>query len=262
MKKFLFISGAFLLILFVAGSCLADQTFIDWRGGFYFHYPDGWHEVEYRQVNTFLGLQNVSRDEFDYDVALAPESKKPFWETAYVFVSSFESAKLSQAEIDSALKSISSEYGASCAYGSWSTGEYKLEIAKPVYDKSIRAVAVRDIFRIQGTEKMFLQMRVYHDKGIAVFSCYAPDSVYKDVEIDFIKMATSLSTKDLHEVAPKESTQIVDLSQREVQKTEHPQAADDKADTSTQHYSWLIILLGLVVVLVAGFLIIKMKNSN
>ena len=262
MKKFTLITGAFLLVLMVTGACLADQTFIDWRGGFYFHYPDDWHEIEYRQVNTFLGLQNVSRDEFDYDVALAPNDTLPFWETPYVFVSSFESGKLTKAEIDSALKSISSEYGADCVNGNWSTGDYKLELAKPVYDKSIPAVAVRDVFRIQGAEKMFLQMRVFHDKGIAVFSCYAPDSVYKDVEKDFIKMATSISTEDLHEVAPKESTQFVDLSQREVQKAEHPTDSDKTAESSTHEYSWLIILLGVVVLVAAIVLIVKMKNGN
>ncbi len=262
MKKFTLITGAFLLVLTAAGACLADQTFIDWRGGFYFQYPDNWHEIEYRQVNTFLGLQNVSRDEFDYDVALAPNSKLPFWETPYVFVSSFQSGKLSKAEIDSALNSISSEYGADCINGNWVTGDYNLEIAKPVYDKSIPAVAVRDIFRTQDAEKMFLQMRVFHNKGIAVFSCYAPDSVYKDVEKVFIKMAATLSTEDLHEVAPKESTQFVDLSQREVQKAKHPTDSDKTAGSSTHEYSWLIIISGVVVLVAAIILIAKMKNSN
>lgn len=251
-----------LAALVLAQSSSAVQTFIDWRGGFYFQYPDNWYEIEYRQVNIFLGSQNVSRDEFDYDVALAAQGPGPFWETVYVFVSSFKMGKLNEAEIDSALKDISSQYGTDCRSGTWSTGEYPLELGIPVYDKSIRTVAVRDMFRGEGTAKMLLQMRVFHDEGAAVFSCYAPDSVYRDVEKDFFKLATSLTTGDLHEIAPKESTQVVDLSQREVQKSAAGNAETGTETSSKPRSGWLIIILGLVVLAAVCYFILNKKKNR
>lgn len=259
MKKVTLFFTIFMAIL-IAGTCLADQTFVDWRGSFHFRYPDDWYEVEYRQVNIFLGMQGVSMDEFDYDVALAAKDRVPFWETVYVFVSSYTVGKLTEAEIDSALKDISSEYGTTCRHGKWSTGDYGLDLTTPVYDKSIRAVAVRDIFRGEPVNKMLLQMRVFHDRGIAVFNCYAPDSIYHDVEKEFFKLATSLSTENLHSVAPKESTQIVDLSQRDIQK---PLNSEAKTETASKPASgWLIIVLGLVILAAACYIILNKKKDK
>lgn len=262
MNRIALISMMVLAAFFISGSCPAEQTFIDWRGGFYFQYPDDWYEVEYRQVNIFLGMQNVTRDEFDYDVALAAKGPGPFWETAYVFVTSYNVGKLTEAEIDSDLKRTSSEYGTDYRPGKWSTGEYGLDLKTPVYDKSVRAMAVRDIFRGEGTGKMLLQMRVFHDRGIAVFSCYAPDSVYHDVEKDFFKLATSLSTENLHDAAPKESTQIVDLSQRDLQKPQATDVGSEANSTSKSRSGWLIIVLGLVALAAACFLILNRKKNK
>ncbi len=260
MKKIILLVSL-LAAMFATGIGQVGQTFVDWRGSFHFQYPDDWYEVDYRQVNIFLGMQGVSMDEFDYDVALAAKDRMPFWETVYVFVSSYTIGKLTDAEIDSALKDISSEYGTTCRHGKWSAGEYGLDLTTPVYDKSIRAVAVRDIFRGEPVNKMLLQMRVFHDRGIAVFNCYAPDSIYHDVEKEFFKLATSLSTENLHNVAPKESTQIVDLSQRDIQKPLDSEPA--KTETASKPASgWLIIVLGLVILAAACYIILNKKKNK
>lgn len=258
-----------IIVFLVASTAPAKQTFVDWRGGFYFDYPDDWYEIEYRQVNIFLGMQNVSRDEFDYDVALALKDTKPFWEVPYVFVSSFDTGKLTPADIDSAKKKISSEYGNTCKVGRWSTGETALDLGFPVYDKTLNAIAVRDVFKSPEFSKMFLQMRVFHENGIAVFSCYAPNSIYNEVEEDFFKMALSLKTDDLHKAAGDDSAQIVNINDRDYQtlpdseKISTPMAEQpDKKEPEPRNPAWIIIIIGIIVLAAACYIFLSKKSSK
>jgi hypothetical protein len=252
----------FLILILLMPAVLFGKAFVNWRAGYHITYPDDWHHVPYRTVNIFLASQDVSKAEFDYDAVLAMESDKPFFEVPYIFISTEPVGPLSNSQIDSVLKSISKEYGSEYFEGSLKN-DIKFSLSRPVYDKSLRAFAVKSRMTSEFTDKILLEMRRFYDGGIAIFLCYSPKEMYLDARPALITMLNSFSTENLEKAVPKDSLKIVDLSERELSTyddSDIPEAGRSKGlSDKTRRIIFIILLVAFILVLI-GFVIKKRRK--
>jgi len=260
MKYFGILILAFLLVTPVL---MADEPFINWRAGYYVMHPDDWYHVPYGTVNIFLSSQDITSNEFDYDAVLAMEDRKPFFEVPYIFLSHSPIGKLNQAQIDSVLNSIATEYGRK-AVTSTLKQDRNFNLQQPVYDDELKAVAVKTRVTSEYTDKVFLEITRFYEKGMVYFLCYAPKDMYKDARPIFISIMNSFSTKNIDKAAPQDSLKIVDLSDRtlsEYDESEFPEPKDDDSGGNWQRYIFIFLLLIIVFSLVKLFVFKKKKQD-
>jgi hypothetical protein len=249
--------------LLVVPSALTGNTFVDWRGGFYVSYPEDWFHVPYSTVDIFLQTQGVDPSQFDFDAVLAKKTDRPFFQEPYVFITLNADWQLSGREIDSVLKSISAQYGKDYVEGSLKTADLVFTFNRPVYDRSLNAVAVVRPITTDVANKISMEIRKFYEKGVAVFLCYAPSEMYEANKPIFISMLNSFSTKDLDKVAPKESLKVVDLSQRQSSAAGQAESESGGDGTNTSGGNkTMIILLIVLVVLGAGILSIWVNKKK
>ncbi|UCD95099.1 MAG: hypothetical protein JSU69_03345, partial [Candidatus Zixiibacteriota bacterium] len=166
-----------ILLLFLSATAMA-AVFVNWRAGYHVTYPEDWYHVPYRTVNFFLTSQDIYPTDFDYDAVLAKESDDAFYKVPYIFLTFLPTGELKPAQIDSVVQALSEEYGRSYKEGSLTSGDRPFALDMPIYDRSFRAVAVKARITSETTDKYFLEMRKFYEKGIAVFLCYAPKARY------------------------------------------------------------------------------------
>ncbi|MCX6828895.1 MAG: hypothetical protein NT002_06380 [candidate division Zixibacteria bacterium] len=244
-----------LAAVMVVPSALPGNTFVDWRGGFYVSYPDDWFHVPYSTVDIFLQTQGIDPNRFDFDAVLAKKTDQPFFLEPYVFITLTADWQLDGREIDSALKSISAQYGKDYVEGSLKTADVVFTFDRPVYDRSLNAVAVVKPITTDVANKISMEIRKFYEKGCAVFLCYAPSEMYESAKPIFISMLNSFSTRDLDKVAPKESLKVVDLSQRKASSAGQIESESDGDDADgSGGNKTIIISLIVLVVLGAGIL--------
>lgn len=251
-----------LISLLIAPIALEAAVFINWRAGYHIEYPDEWYHVSYQTVNIFLASQNVNRSEFVYDAVIAKQSDAPFFKVPYIFLIFQPVGQLDDAQIDSVLQSISEEYSTEYVERSLKTGKTKFMLSRPVYDASLKAVATRSRVTSEFTDKMLLEIKKFYEKGIAIFLCFAPKEMYNDAEPIFISILNSFSTKDLEEVAPKDSAKIVDLSERELStydESDFPEPGEEKGMSDRTKQTIFLFVLAIIAFGLVRLFIIRKK---
>ncbi|UCD95503.1 MAG: hypothetical protein JSU69_05490 [Candidatus Zixiibacteriota bacterium] len=253
-----------LLIIMSAPLLSAEETLVNWNAGYYVTYPDDWYHVPYRDVNIFLTSQRVSRLEFDYDAVLARKSDKPFHEEPYIFLSSILTDELNRGQIDSVLDFVSNEYGHDYIEASVTPGDRKLELDRPIYDRSLNVLAIKDRVTSEFTDKMLLEIRKFYENGMAIFLCYSSKDDYNEVQPIFIDIIASFSTKDLDKAAPKDSFEIVDLSERESGSYEEndfpgPRQSGKGMSSTTKRIIFIFLLVVITVGVIRVFVFKKRK---
>jgi len=245
-------------------SILSADVFVDWRAGYHVTYPDDWYHVPYSDVSIFLIEQNITPAEFDYDAVLARKTEGEFHSGPYIFLTFQPVGQLKDKQIDSVLKFISNEYGLSHNEEPITAPGMVFGLSRPVYDKSLNAVAVKTRVTSEFTDKYVLEMWKFYEKGIALFLCYASKEMYNDAQPIFINIFKSFSTKDLDKVAPRDSAKIVDASER----TMPSSYGDDSSipggekglSESTRRALFVVLLLVIMAVLLRVFIFKKKKT--
>lgn len=253
-----------LLAVLLWPSILAGEVFIDWKAGYYIEYPDDWYQVAYTTVDFFLASQNIDRRQFEYDAVLAQKSEKPFFEMPYAFLSYQPVGQLNSSQIDSVLRTISSEYGRKYVEGSLKSGVPKFNLSQPVYDKSLGAVVVKSRVTSEYTDKVLLEMWKFYEKGIAIFFCYAPKEMYNDARPIFLSILNSFSTRDVEKVASEDSVRVVDLSERELAPYDDSDFPEPGKKTGMSARAKRLIFILLLAVIAFGFVsvvVIKRKKK-
>jgi hypothetical protein len=244
----------FIAFIFIA-PCYAN-LFVDWRGGFYVNYPNDWFHVNYQTVSKFLLTQGVNSDQFDYDAVLAQKSEGLFFNNPYIFIVSHPMEQMNQKIIDSVIKSISEEHESAVMTASLNSNA-TLERNKPIYDKALNAIAIETKIVTPVADKVSLDIRKFHDKGMAQFLCYSPRDMYEQARPIFLSIVNSFSTKDIDKMAPPESLKVVDLADRKDASNIESDIkidADGKADFNSEIASssdekkyYILILAGLII---------------
>ena len=252
-----------LIIFMVTPALMADEPFVNWRAGYYVMHPDNWYHVPYRTVNIFLTSQEVRVDEFDYDAVLAMEADKPFFEVPYIFLSHAPTGKPTQAQIDSVLTKISRDYGRKVVHSTLRQ-DRNFNLNQPIYDEEIQAVAVKSRVTSEHADKMLLDITRFHDSGVVFMICYSPKEMYKEARPVFLDIMNSFSTDDLEKVAPRDSFQVVDLSERELEEydeSQFPDPEDKPAGINVQRYIFGFLLLIIIFGLLRLFVFKKKKQD-
>nr|MBN2277159.1 hypothetical protein [candidate division Zixibacteria bacterium] len=250
-----------LICLILMPSFLTAEVFIDWKAGYYVEYPDSWYHVSYRTVNIFLQTQEINPDEFDYDAVLAMKSDKPFFEMPYIFLSFDPAGQLSDRQIDSVVNQLSKEYGRDYIEGSLTGTDRNFNLGQPVYDRKLRAIAVKGRVSSEYIDKILLEIRRFYDKGVAIFLCYAPKEMYEDVRPDFLSIFNSFSTRDLDKVAPKEEVKIVDVSQRELDDYDEEDFPEPGTKDLSSSGIILVLIIVLAIILLAAIIFFIFKRK-
>jgi hypothetical protein len=252
----------FFLALLLAALPAWTKVFVNWRAGYYITYPDDWYHVPYSTVNIFLTSQNVSQLEFDYDAVLAQQSDKPFFDVPYLFLTFLPVGELDNRQMDSAVEAFSREYGRDYTEGSLAQ-DRGFNLRRPVYDRSLKAVAVKSRITSETTDKILLEMRKFYEKGIAIFLFYAPKDLYNAARPKFITIFNSFSTSDLEAAAPRDSIKIVDPSQRDLNQyneSEFPEPGQKQEEgENPKKIVYVIILVALVAAVITYFIITRRK---
>lgn len=260
MKKLILPALIFLLIIPVLS---ADESFVNWRAGYYVMHPDDWYHVSYRTVNIFLTSQEITSEEFDYDAVLAQKGDKPFFDMPYIFLSHVPVGKFSEAQIDSAVNSIARGYGRKVV-SSTLKEDRVFNLNQPIYDSDLKTIAVKSRVTSEYTDKILLEITRFYENGIAYFLCYSPRDDYNDARPIFISIMNSFSTKDIDKLAPPDSLKVVDLSERELagyDESEFPEPDSKSTGSNWQRYIFIFLLLIIVFSLVKLLVFRKKKQD-
>ncbi len=253
----------FMIVCFMITASLSAEVFVNWKAGYFIEYPEDWYRVPYGTVNYFLSTQNVSILEFEYEAVISQKTEKPFFFEPYMFLSQQSTEQLSDSQIDSVLENISNTYNSRYMKASIWPGEKKFGLNKPIYDESLKMLLIKSRVTSENIDKILLEIWKFYEKGVAVFLCFSPKEKYNEAKPVFLKIVSSFSTQNLEKAAPKEDFKIVDLSTREAtkyDKNDFPKPGSETIESSGSGKTWLCVILGVIVLLIVGYIIGKLKS--
>lgn len=261
MKNILILRACLVVVLALFAVSVMAGVFVDWRGGFHVAYPDDWRVVPYSEVSSFLEEQGLDVISIDYDVVLADKEAQPFQSGAYVFVALHETGALSARQIDSVLKSVAEVQFLSISEETLD-GSTSLTKDKLIFDRNRQAAASYSNIKTATTDKGYLEIRKFYDKGVALFLCYAPQERFSEVKAVFMNLLETFSTRNLKEMAPKEDLKIVDPATRvrlasPTTETEPPAAGQGEGKDSGNKSIYIVIL---AIIIAGTVLVIRLKK--
>jgi hypothetical protein len=246
------------LFILIVSHPVNGKVFVDWKAEYYINYPDEWHQISYKLVDSYLIARGISIEDYDYSAVLAQEPGPEFYESPSVFVSFISVGNLNNAQIDSVLTSIGDEYGNNVRKTSLMNDGLNLLYEQPIYDRDKKAVVTKsELFTAEGVRAL-LDMRKFFKNGIAIFLCYDYKMNIDKSVPTFLSILNSFSTENLHEIAPADSFKVVDLSDREIARDtviEVP-VQDQQSEINS---TYIIIAAIIILAVVIGMLAIKRK---
>ncbi len=261
LKKIIMLS---LLGLIICPFIVTAKTYINWNAGYYVTYPDDWYQVAYGTVDFFLNSQNVDPRTYTYDVVLAQSGDAAFFNVPYVFLHFQPVGELSDKEIDSVLNKLSKEYGNPRAAGSLKDTKRHFGMTRPVYDKSMKAVAIKSRITSEVTDKYLLEIRKFFKNGVVILLGYAPKESFNEARQIYLSILHSFSDENLEAVAPKDSFKVVDISDRKAptyDEEDFPEPDSEEGMSDQTQRTIYIVILAVIVVGVLGVVYIKRKRS-
>ncbi len=214
MKQHL-LSGMLILTALISGNAAAS-TYVSFKGKFYIEYPDDWLQVPYLTADVFLKKSGSDPSSLNYDAVFAPKSSSPFFANDYLMLTVDTLEWLYDFQIDSVVDEMSKTFGKEVQYfPSWDKPA-NLQSNTPVYDKKNKIITViNDIVAGGKVVKKNLMVKKFHDKGIANFYFYAPDSTFEKSKTIFQGIVNSFSTENVSQAIPKEAGKVSDPADRD-----------------------------------------------
>jgi hypothetical protein len=262
-KKILLIC---LLGLLISPAIISANTYINWSSEYYVNYPDNWYQVSYGTADFFLTNQNVDPTTYNYDVVLAQSGDPAFFNMPYAFLHSQLVGELSNKEIDSVLNSLSKDYGNEWSSGSLKDVNRNLGMERPIYDRSMKAVAIKSRITSDVTDKYLIEIRKFFKNGVFILLGYSPIDSLAEAQKVYLQMLNSFSDQNLDAVAPKDSFKVVDVSKREAAKyneEEFPQPGAEKGiSDNTKRIIYIVVLVIIVGAVIAAIFMKKKKSQD
>jgi hypothetical protein len=197
------------LILGIFVTLAVAKTFVSFKGGFYFDYPEDWDQVPYLTADLFLSRSAQDQAALNYEAVFAPKSSSPFFATDYLILAVDTVEWLYDYQIDSVVEEMEKTFGEDMKYfPSWDQPT-DLKSNSPVYDKSNRILTVTsDIVSGDRIVKKNLMVKKFYDKGIANFYFYSPDTLFEKSKVVFQEMVNSFSVENVAQAVPKEEGKV------------------------------------------------------
>ncbi len=213
-KHFIMIGLAVLTLL--NSSDASTDTYVSFKGKFYIQYPEDWLQVPYLTADMFFSRSGTEPSALNYEAVFAPKSSSPFFATDYFILTVDTLEWLYDYQIDSVVDEMIKTFGKDMEYfPSWDHPT-DLKSNTPVYDKNNKILTViNDVVAGDRIVKKNMMVKKFHDKGVANFYFYAPDSTFEKSKTIFQGIVNSFSTENVNQAVPKEEGQVSDPTDKD-----------------------------------------------
>jgi hypothetical protein len=238
-------------VLILSAQSLVAGQFASLNGKFRFSYPDDWHQLDYRLIDSAL----FGGKTYNYEAVFAPTNAATFEDGDYLVLTVDNGERYSPAKIDSTLelwkKTLAGEiknYGPSAEFTPlWRPVEVsywpKGQIAS-VYTEA--KITTGDHTRNQ-------LVVLFSELGSANFYFYGPDSTWSGFQPIITSIIKSYSTENVESALPHQQVKVVDAEK--LKEGSSPLSANSK-------YTSSFVIFGSAAVVLIIFFAIRARKKR
>lgn len=225
-------------ILFLAAANLAAETYVSFKGGFYFEYPENWIQVDFNTADLFLSRSVTDPSLMEYEAVFAQAESSPFFAGEYLILKLDTLEWLYEYKEDSIVEAVEADIGQELLKTSVWNHLADTNSINPVYDVENKIIFIQSDLT-QGTEifKRSIFIKKMYDKGVAEFYFYAPPETFESSKEVFKNIVMSFSTENVEQALPTEKLKVAEFD-------------DDSDDSGTIMIALAAALLIIIAVIV------------
>ena len=225
-------------ILFLASVNLSAETYVSFKGGFYFEYPENWIQIDYNTADLFLRRSATDISSMEYEAVFAPAESSPFFAGEYLILKLDTLEWLYEYKEDSIVEAVEADIGQKLLKTSVWNHLADTNSIIPVYDMENKIIFIQSDLT-QGTEifKRSIFIKKMYDKGVAEFYFYAPPETFESSKEVFKNIVMSFSTENVEQALPTEKLKVAEFD-------------DDSDDSGTIMIALAAALLIIIAVIV------------
>ncbi len=225
-------------ILFLAAANLAAETYVSFKGGFYFEYPENWIQVDFNTADLFLSRSVTDPSLMEYEAVFAQAESSPFFAGEYLILKLDTLEWLYEYKEDSIVEEVEADIGQELLKTSVWNHLADTNSINAVYDVENKIIFIQSDLT-QGTEifKRSIFIKKMYDKGVAEFYFYAPPETFESSKEVFKNIVMSFSTENVEQALPTEKLKVAEFD-------------DDSDDSGTIMIALAAALLIIIAVIV------------
>ena len=236
---------AVIAILFLAAANLSAGTYVSFKGGFYFEYPENWIQVDFNTADLFLSRSVTDLSSMEYEAIFALAESSPFFAGEYLILKLDTLEWLYEYKEDSIIEAVEADIGQKLLNTSVWDQLADTNSFISVYDKENKIIFIQsDITQGVQILKRSIFIKKMYDKGVAEFYFFAPLETFESSKEVFKNIVISFSTENVDQALPTEELKVAEFD-------------DDTDDSRTTMIALAAALLIIIVVIVR-----KMKLAN
>ena len=225
-------------ILFLAATNLSAETYVSFKGGFYFEYPENWIQVDFNTADLFLSRSVTDPSSMEYEAVFALAESSPFFAGEYLILKLDTLEWLYEYKEDSIVEAVEADIGQKLLKTSVWNHLADTNSIIPVYDMENKIIFIQSDLT-QDTEifKHSIFIKKMYDKGVAEFYFYAPPETFESSKEVFMNIVMSFSTENVEQALPTEKLKVAEFD-------------DDSDDSRTIMIALAAALLIIIAVIV------------
>jgi len=198
-------------LLFAAAN-LSAGTYVSFKGGFYFEYPENWIQVDYNTADLFLSRSATDPSSMEYEAVFAHAESSPFFAGEYLILKLDTLEWLYEYKEDSIVEEMEANFGRKLSKGpAWDHPADSSSII-PVYDPKNKIILIQsDITQNNQVIKKNVFVKKMYDKGVAEFYFFAPVEIFESSREVFKNIVMSFSTENINQALPKEEIKVAEI---------------------------------------------------
>ena len=235
--------------LLLAAANLSAGTYVSFKGGFYFEYPENWIQVDYNTADLFLSRSATDPSSMEYEAVFAQAKSSPFFAGEYLILKLDTLEWLYEYKEDSIVEEVEANFGQKLLERSaWDHPSDSSSIV-PVYDQENKIILIQsDITQDNQVIKRNLFVKKLYDRGVAEFYFFAPVESFESSKDVFKNIVMSFSTENINKALPKEEIKVAEID-------------DDSDDTRTIMITLAAALLIIIAVIMRSKMAAKRKDE-
>ncbi|MCH9025341.1 MAG: hypothetical protein IH931_08415 [candidate division Zixibacteria bacterium] len=236
-------------IFFLASVNLSAETYVSFKGGFYFEYPENWIQIDYNTADLFLSRSATDPSSMEYEAVFAPAESSPFFAGEYLILKLDTLEWLYEYKEDSIVEAVEASLGQKLLKTSVWDHLADTNSMVPVYDTENKIIFIQSDLT-QGIEiiKRSIFIKKMYDKGVAEFYFFAPLETFESSKEVFKNIVMSFSTENVDQALPTEKLKVAEFD-------------DDSDDSRTIMIALAAALLIIIAVIVRLKMAAKRKEE-
>ena len=203
---------AVIAILFLAAANLSAGTYVSFKGGFYFEYPENWIQVDFNTADLFLSRSVTDLSSMEYEAIFALAESSPFFAGEYLILKLDTLEWLYEYKEDSIIEAVEADIGQKLLNTSVWDQLADTNSFISVYDKENKIIFIQsDITQGVQILKRSIFIKKMYDKGVAEFYFFAPHETFESSKEIFKNIVSSFSTENVEQALPTEKLKVADL---------------------------------------------------